>query len=98
MRNNHSKGRPPWSLALILASVRPSPVCLADAGAKVVINYVTNPETADAIAVDIKHRGRSGVYGWINEILCRPPNTPGVGSGKNANDINDPSAIRRHLA
>jgi len=35
--------------------------CLADAGAKVVINYITNPETADAIAVDIKHRGDEAI-------------------------------------
>ncbi len=35
--------------------------CLADAGAKVVINYVTNPETADAIAVDIKRRGDEAI-------------------------------------
>ena len=41
--------------------MRPSPVYLADAGAKVVINYVTNPETADAIAVDIKHRGDEAI-------------------------------------
>jgi glucose 1-dehydrogenase len=35
--------------------------CFADAGAKVVINYVTRPEAAEAIVEDIKRRGNEAI-------------------------------------
>jgi glucose 1-dehydrogenase len=35
--------------------------CFADAGAKVVINYVTRPDAAEAIVEDIKRRGNEAI-------------------------------------